>query len=77
MSATEMRLARLEYLLQTIRNHKGKIKFLDLFAEIAVFGTSRRTFWEYLDTLKITNKITMSPHRSEAEIEIRLVKEVK
>lgn len=52
------RLEKLNIILDMLRKNNGTIKFGELYGQFALeHGTTERTFWEYLETLKMGGKI--------------------
>ena len=55
------RINRLNEILDTLKENNGKLTFGKLFGHFALnYGTTKRTFMDYLDTLRLTGKISYS-----------------
>lgn len=71
------KLEKLNAILDLLKKHKGTIKFGKLYGQIALkYGTSYRTFSEYLEVLRMAGKIEYprTYTRSQEEyVEIKLL----
>ena len=54
---SEERVAKLEFLLKTLRENGGKMKFVDMYGAFVSKGTTKRTLMEYLKQLRAARKI--------------------
>ena len=77
MPSPKTRLERLNEILRILEEKGGKAKFREVFAALALkYGVTRKTFWDYLETLKTAGKIdypTAFLRHQEDDIEIRIV----
>lgn len=61
MGTPKSRIERLNEILDILEKNNGKITFGELFGNFALnYGTTKRTFMSYLETLKLTGKISYS-----------------
>jgi hypothetical protein len=61
MGTPKSRIERLHEILDTLEKNHGKTTFGKLFSNFALnYGTTKRTFRSYLETLKLTGKISYS-----------------
>jgi len=71
------KLEKLNAILDLLKKHKGIMEFGKLYGQIALkYGTSYRTFWEYLDVLRMAGKIEYPQTHMKAQeeyIEIKLL----
>lgn len=71
------RLERIKEVLRILEENKGEMKFKQLYGKIALtYGVSKKTFWDYLDSLKAADKIDYPGiflFDKENEIEIKLL----
>ena len=73
MSTPKTRLERLNRILELLKANKGKMAFKELYGNFALEVTLR-TFWGYLDTLRLAGKISYPEiylANREEEIEIK------
>ena len=77
MPSPKTRLERLNEILRILEERGGKARFKEVYAVLALkHGVTRKTFWDYLETLKTAGKIdypTAFPRHQEDDIEIRIV----
>ena len=63
-------------ILDLLKSNKGKMTFKELYGKMALeHGVTTRTFWGYLETLRLADKISYPwayPAYKEEEIEISL-----
>ena len=75
------RLQRINELLRILTENKGQMTFKQLYGKMALtYGISRKTFWDYLETLKTADKIdypSVFLFDKEDEIEIKLLDQGK
>jgi len=58
MGTSKSRIERLNEILTTLKKNEGEATFGELYGHFAVsYGTTKRTFWSYLEVLKIAGKI--------------------
>lgn len=78
MPTPKNRKEKLNEILDMLRENNGKTTFGKLFGRFAMeYGTSERTFWDYLETLKMAGKIDYGIYRvsQKKDLEIFLVGE--
>lgn len=70
------RKEKLMNILDMLKKNKGSMKFGKLYGHFALeYGTSERTFWEYLEVLRMADKIDyprafVTSRQEELEIKI-------
>ena len=62
MPTPKSRKEILNLILRTLKDNGGTVKFGDIYGKLAMnYGTTPKTMWEYLQTLKMAGKIDFEP----------------
>ena len=71
------RVERMREILSFLKENKGEATLGELYGSMAMkYGTTRKTFWDYLESLKLAGEIEMNMmYRigQEGQIPIRLI----